>query len=550
MMENRRLDFHFANAWELIADVVPDHCALICGDDRRTWRAYEDRAARIAAVFVEHGLGPDSKVGLYMHNSNEYAEAHFGAFKMRGVPINVNYRYGVEELVYLFDNADAEAVVYEARYASLMDAARKRLPKLRCLIQVADDSGEALLEGALDYEAAIAAANPMARIERPFDDIYMLYTGGTTGMPKGVMYHAGQFCVGMCAGFAMRGLDAPANVRDIPELVKKVHAAGLVPTTLAASPQMHGVGMWIGTMVPHLMGGTVVTVKQSSLDAEQIWQAVAEHRVTDMTIIGDAFAKPLLAALDGARDRGQPHDLGSLQQIVSSGVMWSAETKQRLLEHHDMMLLDAMGSSEGSMGMAMSNRATPPQTARFALSPGVKVFTEDGREVQPGSDEMGLVATSGNVPVGYYKDPEKSARTFREVGGVRYSFPGDFAKVEADGSITLLGRGSQCINTGGEKVFPEEVEEAAKRHPGVADCLVVGMPDERFGERVVAVLALEPGADPDDEVLREFMRGHIAGFKLPRDIVRVPAVQRAANGKADYKWAKGAAEADLPGSAG
>ncbi|MCC5870831.1 MAG: acyl-CoA synthetase [Gammaproteobacteria bacterium] len=539
------MDFHFANAWELIADVVPDRLALICGEQQRTWREYEDRAARIAAVLGEHGLKPDSKIGLYLRNCNEYAEAHFGSFKMRGVPINVNYRYGVEELVYLFDNADAEAVVFEARYAPLMEAARRRLPKLSCLIQVADDSGEALLDGALDYEAAIAAAVPMPRIERPFDDIYMLYTGGTTGMPKGVMYHAGQFCVGMCAGFAMRGLEPPAKVEDIPELVKQVHAAGLAPTTLAASPQMHGVGMWIGTMVPHLMGGTVVTVRQSSLDPDAIWQAVAEHRVTDMTIIGDAFAKPLLQSLDGAREQGRPFDLTSLQQIVSSGVMWSAETKQRLLEHHDMMLLDAMGSSEGSMGMAMSNRTTPPQTARFALSPGVKVFTEDGREVAPGSEEIGLVATAGNVPIGYYKDPEKSARTFREVGGVRYSFPGDFAKVESDGTITLLGRGSQCINTGGEKVFPEEVEEAAKRHPDVADCLVVGMPDDRFGERVVAVLALETDADPGDEALRTFMRGYIAGYKLPRDIVRVPQVLRAANGKADYKWARATAEANL-----
>lgn len=539
------MDFHFANAWELIADVVPEHTALICGEQRRSWREYDDRAARIATVLSSHGLQPDAKIALYMPNSNEYAEAHYGSFKMRGVPINVNYRYGAEELVYLFDNSDAEAVIYAARYAPLMAEVKARLPRLRCLLQVADDSEEGLLEGALDYEAAIAAAEPMARIERPFEDIYMLYTGGTTGMPKGVMYQAGQFCVGMCAGFAMRGFEPPTKVEDIPALVQQVHAAGLAPRTLAASPQMHGVGMWIGTMVPHLLGGTVITVRQSSLDPDAIWQTVAEHRVTDMTIIGDAFAKPLLAALDGARDAGRPYDLSSLQQVVSSGVMWSAETKQRLLEHHDMMLLDAMGSSEGSMGMAMSNRATPPQTARFALSPGVKVFSEDGREIEPGSEEIGLVATSGNVPIGYYKDPEKSARTFREVNGVRYSFPGDFAKVEADGTITLLGRGSQCINTGGEKVFPEEVEEAAKRHPAVADCLVVGMPDERFGERVVAVLALEGDEDPGDEGLRQFMRQHVAGYKLPRAVVRVAAVQRAANGKADYKWARAEAEKAL-----
>ncbi len=539
------MDFHFANAWELIADAVPDHTALICGDVRRSWREYEDRAARIAAVLDAHGLGPDAKVALYMHNSNEYAESHFAAFKIRGVPINVNYRYGPEELVYLFDNADVEAVVFQGRFAPQIEAIRSRLPGLKCLLQVADGSDTPLLDGALDYERALAETQPMARFERPFDDIYMLYTGGTTGMPKGVMYHNGQFCMGMCAGFAMRGFELPASVEAIPDMVRKIHAAGMVPTTLAASPQMHGVGIWIGTMVPHLLGGTVVTVPQTHFDPDGIWDAVAKHRVTDMTIIGDAFAKPLLASLDAAKARSAPYDIESLTQIVSSGVMWSAETKQRLLEHKDLMLLDAMGSSEGSMGMAMSNRAMPPQTARFALSEGVKVFTEDGREVAPGSDEIGMVATSGNVPIGYYKDPEKSARTFREVNGVRYSFPGDFAKVEADGTITLLGRGSQCINTGGEKVFPEEVEEAAKRHPAVGDCLVVGMPDDRFGERVVAVLAVEPGADVDDEDLRTFMREYVAGYKLPRVVVRVPEVQRAANGKADYKWAKAAAEAAL-----
>ncbi len=538
------MDFHFANAWELIADTVPEHPALICGTERRSWREFDDRSARIAAVLDGQGLRPGSKVALYMHNSNEYAETHFAAFKLSGVPINVNYRYGPEELVYLFDNADVEAVVFEARFAPEINAIRARLPGLRCLVQVGDGSGTAPPDGALDYESALAAAAPMARFPRSFDDIYMLYTGGTTGMPKGVMYHNGQFCTAMCAGFAMRGLEPPTTVEALPALVEQVHARGLAPVTLAASPQMHGVGMWIGTMVPHLLGGTVVTVPGSSLDADAVWNAVAEHRVTDMTIIGDAFARPLLAALDSAEGRGQPFDISSLRQIVSSGVMWSAETKQRLLEHHDLTLLDAMGSSEGSMGMAMSDRSTPPQTARFALSAGVKVFTEDGRAVAPGSDEIGLVATSGNVPIGYYKDPEKSARTFREVAGVRYAFPGDFAKVEADGTITLLGRGSQCINTGGEKVFPEEVEEALKRHPDVADCLVVGMPDERFGERVVAVLALEDGADPTDDALREFTRRQLAGFKLPRSIVRVPVVQRAANGKADYKWARATAEAE------
>ena len=260
-----------------------------------------------------------------------------------------------------------------------------------------------------------------------------------------------------------------------------------------------------------------------------------------------AAARVDAAELDAAAEQGAPYDLSSLGLVTSSGVMWSAEIKRGLLAHKDLMLYDAMGSTEGSMGANVSSRETPIETAKFALGDGVKVFTDDDREVAPGSGEIGLVATSGLVPIGYYKDPEKSARTFREVHGVRYSFPGDYARVEADGTITLLGRGSQCINTGGEKVFTEEVEEATKRHPAVRDCLVVGLPDERFGNRVVAVVSLEDGAGdgPDDEALRAFLREHLAGYKLPKSVVRVPVVQRAPNGKADYKWARRTAEEAL-----
>jgi acyl-CoA synthetase (AMP-forming)/AMP-acid ligase II len=532
------MDLQFASVWEAIADTVPDRTALICRDTHRSWAEYDDRAARIAALLDAHGLGADSKVGLYLHNGNEYLEAQFGIFKIGGCPINVNYRYKADELVYLLDNSDAEAVVFQASYAMRIWEVRDRLPKVKLYIQV-DDGTESLLDGAVDYESSIRRAQPMPRIERDPAGIYMLYTGGTTGMPKGVMYPGGEFCYFMASyGAAGRGLTPPQSVAEVPDYVRSVSEP---PISLAACPLMHGTGMWLGSMAPLLAGGTVVTTPKLGLDPDLIWSLVARHAVTDLVIVGDAFARPLLVALDDAQRRGSSHHLGSLKQIVSSGVMWSQEIKQGLLGHHDMVLVDAMGSTEGSMGSSVTTRESVAQTAKFELSDGVRVITDDGREVEPGSDEIGKLATSGFVPVGYYKDPEKSADTFREVDGKRYSFPGDYATVEADGSITLLGRGSACINSAGEKVFPEEVEEAVKRHPDVFDCLVVGLPDDRFGERVIAVASFHDGKHSDEAAVIDFTREHLAGYKLPKRVLFVDTVQRAPNGKADYKWAKRAA---------
>jgi fatty-acyl-CoA synthase len=529
------MDFHFANVWEAIADAVPQRTALICEGTVRTWSEYDDRAARLATVLDAHGIGHESKVGLYLHNSNEYLEAQYAVFKVRGCPINVNYRYKADELVYLLDNADAEAIVYQACYAMRIWEIRSRLPKLKLLIQV-DDGTEMLLKGALDYEQAILRASPLPRVARHPDDLYMLYTGGTTGLPKGVMYPGGHFSFFLTAmGAAGRGLPPPQKVADLPGLIAQIPEP---PVSLPACPLMHGTGMWLGSMVPLAMGGTVVTTPKLGLDPHLLWGLVEQHRVTDMVIVGDAFARPLLGALDEAAERGNPYDLRSLKQITSSGVMWSAEVKQGLLRHHDMVLADVMGSSEGGMGSSISTREARPATARFQLNEGVKVITDDGRFVEPGSGEIGKVATSGFVPLGYYKDPKKSAETFREVDGVRYSFPGDYATVAADGTITLLGRGSVCINTAGEKVFPEEVEEAVKRHAAVEDCLVVGVPDQRFGERVVAVASLREGAAGDPAEVVEFTRAHLAGYKVPKAVLFVERVQRAPNGKADYKWAK------------
>ena len=531
-------DFHFATAWEMVADACPERSAIISDGRKTRWRDFDDRAARIARVLSESGLKSGSKVGLYLHNRAEYLEAQFGIFKMRGCPINVNYRYKADELVYLLDNADAEAVVYQASYAMRIWEIRDRLPKVKLLIQV-DDGTEALLDGAVDYETSIARAEPLARMQRDPEDLYMLYTGGTTGLPKGVMYPAGEFCYFLTALSAgARAMEPPASLADYSGFLAAIEEP---PVTVVACPLMHGTGMWLGAMAPMLVGGTAVMTSRLGLDPDRLWGMVEEHGATDLVIVGDAFARPLLAALDEAEKRGRPYDLSSLKTITSSGVMWSAEIKQGLLRHHDMVLNDLMGSSEGGMGSSVTTRESTPATARFQLNEGVAVITDDGRMVEPGSGEMGKLATSGFVPLGYYKDPEKSAETFREVNGVRYSFPGDYATVEADGTITLLGRGSVCINTAGEKVFPEEVEEVVKQHPAVEDCLVVGIPDERFGERVVAVASYRSGESCDEGALIEFTKEHLASYKVPKQVLFVDHVQRAPNGKADYKWAKQAA---------
>ena len=535
-------EMHFATIWENISDQQPDAPAVICKDVSRSWKEYEDRAARVAGYLSGHGLKPDCKVGLYLHNCNEFLEAQFGIMKMRGVAINVNYRYQEEELVYLLDNADCEALIYQACYADRVESIRHQLPRIKIFIRVNDDSG-ASLEGDIEFDELIANTEPMPRIERSAEDIYMLYTGGTTGMPKGVMYSMGQMSAALTMGWVMLGgvEVPPATPEAIATASAALTSSGNQLISLTACPLMHGTGMWVGSMIPHMMGGSVVTIPELGLDPIRIWKEVNRNKVSFVVIVGDAFAKPLLSELDKAKDEGVPHDISSVKVMMSSGVMWSAEVKQGLLDHHDMSLIDVMGSTEGSMGTSVATRGSVDQTAKFQMGENVKVFNEKDEEVKPGSGEMGMIGTAGNVPLGYYKDPEKSAATFREIDGVRYSFPGDFATVEADGGITLLGRGSKCINTAGEKVFPEEVEEAIKRAPEIFDCLVVGMPDDRFGQKIVAVTSLTEGMEIDEAALIEKTRKHLSGYKLPRKVFFVALVHRLPNGKADYEWAEATA---------
>ena len=538
------MSMQFANVWERVSDTVGDEIALINGEDKLTWASFDSKAAKIATILEEHGLKSDSKVGIYLHNSNEYLEVQYGVFKIEGVPINVNYRYKENELVYLLDNSDAEAVFFQGCYAERISAIKEQLPKVKVYIQI-DDGTEPLMESAIDYENSISSSKEQIRFDRTEDNIYMLYTGGTTGMPKGVMYKHGSFIPSMLkTAFAM-GFEVPEDMNDLEKIIVNAQANNALTVSMPACPLMHGTGMWLGAFLPMFSGGTVVTISDLGLNPKNVWQEVEKHKINSLVIVGDAFAKPLLDELKNAKENSNPYQISSLRAMISSGVMWSSEIKDGLLAMHDMTLFDAMGSTEGGMGSSVSNREIPAKTAKFALNPGVIVLSDDGKEVEPGSDTMGKIGTSGLVPEGYFKDEKKSAETFKEINGVRYSFPGDYATINADGTINLLGRGSNCINTAGEKVYPEEVEEAIKKHPNVYDCLVVGLQDDKYGQRVVAIASLEENSALEEGELIDFTREQLSGYKLPKQILFVEEVMRAPNGKANYKWAKTEAQENL-----
>ncbi len=532
-------DFSLADAWETIADVVGDAPALYHQDIVRTWAEFEERSARLASVLLAHGVGHDSKVAHYLYNGPEYLEATFASFKARAVPVNVNYRYTDAELSYLLDNSDAEAIVVDTTFADHVERLLPSLPKVKLVVEV---SGSVGIEGRggvawVGYEEAIAAAEPAPRIARSGDDLWFLYTGGTTGMPKGVMWpHRSLFGTG-AATFKNFKLPLPATLDELADSVRTIHAEHETIRLLPAAPLMHGtsaIASW-GVMCA---GGAINTLASRSFDPAELLEAVQRNRVTNLTIVGDAFAKPIIAELERAESAGSPYELSSLRLVISSGVMWSQQTKDALLARADVLCADLLGSSEGvGFANSVAKRNRPAPTARFRLGEHAQVFTEEGVAVEPGSGERGLLAVGGPIPIGYYKDPEKSAGTFRPFGGRVWSVPGDWATVDADGTITLLGRGSVCINTAGEKVFPEEVEETLKTHAAVRDANVVGVPDDKWGQAVVAVVSFEPGASAATADLVAHCRETLAGYKVPKRFEVVDVVRRGPNGKADYRWA-------------
>ena len=505
---------------------------------------YDNKSSKIATALSNAGLKANSKAGLYLNNSNEYLIAQNAIFKIGGVPINVNYRYVAEELIYLLDNSDSEAVFYHACYSDRIKEIANSLPNIKAWIEISDGT-ESHFPDALNYEQLLDSSIPMDRIYRDPETIYMLYTGGTTGMPKGVMYKQGEFLVVLFSTLKAMGYDVPEDINNLEEQIHSFKKDNTFIRSLIGCPLMHGTGMWLGAFLPLLLGGTAITSRNLGFDADQMWTQVEDTQTSNIVIVGDAFAKPMLDALNNASNQGKPYDLSSVKVIISSGVMWSEEVKNGLLEHHDMQLIDTMGSTEGGMGSSVSTRDNPPKTAKFSLNPGVIVIADDGEVLKPGTEKIGLIGTSGLVPVGYYKDEKKSAETFKEIDGIRYSFPGDYAKLEEDGTITLLGRGSNCINSAGEKIYPEEVEEAIKRNNEVFDCLVVGVDDSKFGQKVVAVVSLESNKEIDEDNLVSSTRQFIAGYKLPKKVIFVDEVQRAPNGKANYKWAKNVADKEF-----
>jgi len=524
----------YANIWESVAAAVPDEPAIIQGERVVSFAAFEAQADALAAHLIAAGLPQQAKVAVYASNCPEFLIAYYAAFKAGLAPFNVNYRYGPEEVRYLLDNGDAEAVVFEAGFASILDPIRAAMPGVKSWIAIGADPPL----WAEDF-AALAANVPAARPTvapwgRHDEDLLLIFTGGTTGMPKAVMWQQGDLMAK--GGYGSNPLTGAGPMAAPEEAGPRAAASPIKPRSLIAPPLMHATGL-IGAFGAISAGGAVVLLPHGKFDPEEVWNAVERWRVTRMTIVGQPFAQPLLEALDANPGRW---DLGSMFVIGSSGAMWNRENKLGLIRHiPQVQLMDSYSSSEAfGMGISTTNAQGESATAAFALGPDCAIFTEDGRRVQPGSGESGRLAVGGHIPLGYYKDPAKSAQTFPTYEGQRWSMPGDWASVDADGTVRILGRGSQCINTGGEKVFPEEVEEALKRHPAVRDAAVTGVPDARFGERIVALVEPHPGATPDEAALRDHVRSQLATYKAPRHVLVVDSVARAPNGKLDYKAIK------------
>jgi fatty-acyl-CoA synthase len=528
------VDWNFADVYEAVAETVPDMPAQLHGSRRQTWREFDRHANALAADLIAAGLGEQSKVAAYTYNCPEYLETYAAAFKAGMVPVNTNYRYSADELVYLFDNADAEAIVFHTAFAPTIEAIRDRLPKVRRWYAVVDEeAGDGPSPPwSVPYAEVVGegADRPSTPWGRSTEHILMLYTGGTTGMPKGVMWQQGDLWrVLGGGGNAVLGVEAPADLGELQARLDPKHVV------LSGCPLMHGTGQFMALMTM-ATGGAVCTMPERSFDADGMWRTVQDRGVSVAVIVGDAFARPLLASLERAAEAGTPYDLSRLVAIVSSGVMWSHEVKAAMTARiPHTLLVDSYGSSEAvGLGASVSAGGQVSETAKFQLGERVHVFTEDGRRVEPGSEDVGFVAISGALPVGYYKDPEKTESTFRVIDGERYSVPGDYAMVNADGTLHLLGRGSVCINTGGEKVFPEEVEEVLKQHPAVLDAVCVGLPDERFGEVICAVLQPRDGETVDDADVIAFVKERLSSYKAPRAVVVVDSIGRSPAGKVDY----------------
>jgi acyl-CoA synthetase (AMP-forming)/AMP-acid ligase II len=527
------MECNLANLFEAAVDAYPDREYLVANGKRRTYAQMEARANQLAHHLAAQGIGPGDHVGIYSYNSVEWVETAWAVFKLRAVWINVNYRYVKDELRYLLTNADLKALVYQREFSPLVGALLPELPQLRHVIVIEDDTDAPdPSPDVVAYEDALAGQSTVRDFgPRLGTDVYILYTGGTTGMPKGVVWHHKDVFYALGGG-----TDPMTNTRiEDPSTMVGLGADG-ASTHLPVAPLMHGATQW-AVMGRSFVGSKIVLM--AKFDPHEVWDLVEKEGVNSLMITGDAMGKPLVESLS---DPGTHHDLSSLFAVVSSAALFSAPVKDQFFAAlPNILITDAIGSSEGGnngMSMITAGNTAMKSGPTVTVIGKTVVFDENLNPVEPGSGVIGKIARSGDIPQGYYNDPKKTAEVFVTIRGTRYVVPGDFATVEADGSITLLGRGSIVINSGGEKIFPEEVESAVRSHPDVMDAIVCGAPDERWGQTVAAIIQPRVGHEaPSLESIQEHCRTSIAGYKLPRRLFVVDTVERSPSGKPDYTWA-------------
>jgi 3-oxocholest-4-en-26-oate---CoA ligase len=537
------MDPNFATLWEHVALEVPGNVAAWQDGRELTYRELDDRAGRLAAAWRAAGVEPGAKVACYLFNTPEYLVAVFAAFKLGAVPVNVNYRYQRRELAGLLEDAGAEVLVHHAELADRVgDAARD----LRLVVQVGGEPAP----GAVALEELVAAHEPVPHAARSGEDALFMYTGGTTGLPKGVVWRQREL-YGSLAPPAYREVagreGAPAEINEALAVVRELDARDEAPRTLPIAPLMHATALFT-TMATLLLGGRAVFPPGRSLDPAEIWRTVEEQRVTRLVVAGNAIARPLAEELIRAEEAGRPYRIDSLKAMFSSGVAWTDDVKRVFLERKPMMLIEVLASSEGGPYAICMLERVEDLPSRFTLTPGTKVLDERGEEVEPGSDRTGMLAFTGPMPLGYHADPEKTAEVFFDREGERYVMPGDLVQLHADNTIDFLGRGSGVVNSGGEKIYAGEVEEVLLTHPDVADCAIVGVPDERWGEVVAAVVALKSGAATPAE-LTDHVAARLAGYKKPRHVVVVEGLPRGPNAKVDLRAVRATAVRAVQGVA-
>ncbi len=512
------MTFNLADLWERVAAVIPEAPAIVDGNRRFSYAELDHRATQLAQHLAAQGIGAGDHVALYLHNCSEYLEGMLAAFKIRAVPVNVNYRYVANELLYLFCDSHTTAIIYHPEFESRIAAIQPEVPTLRHTLAVGPD-----------YEAALAQYAPTTTFAtRSADDHYVLYTGGTTGLPKGVVWRHEDLFFAALGG----GANGREPITD-PEVIVDRCVDSRV-RCVAACPFMHGSAHWMA-LSTLLTGGCVIAAPTRHFDANELLDLIASEHANFVIIVGDAYARPLADAL---ADR-DPDDFESLRVIVSGGAILSPAIKTELIARlPEVIVVDGYGASEtGGQGQAVTASGSPNAATAFRLDATTTILDEHTL-LPVGDGIVGLLARSGNIPIGYFNDAKKTAATFKTIDGVRFAIPGDHAFRQDDGTITLLGRGTACINTGGEKVYPDEVESRLKTHPSIFDAVVVGAADDRFGERVVALVQQRPDQVLDARELRAYLQAHLAGYKIPRAIVVVDEVVRSPSGKPDIRWAR------------